>query len=306
MKSWKRSWSKVLVPLLILCHGCRAENQDVSASTSSTNKTKPFESAGKQPDAKKKKTESEPESNKKKNPENENENENENKTAAIEEKATMVDVLELVSDSEVFGKTKIYCNHEYAYVDNGIIQGVHKPPWDKVYFINRENQSLFVWDTKKPYPFTRVLQTDLMEHKVNKIKGKTKYMGYDSLVIEGYKNHPLPILRITVTQKFEIPASLTIGYSQNFFYPPQMGFPLLVEYRESLQADSKWTKVYEIKSLRKTQIERSKFDVPAFKKAEDITRFTFMGPPGDDSNTIEDLFEYHFDRKKTRSGGSKN
>ncbi|MBI1270850.1 hypothetical protein GC174_10490 [bacterium] len=298
MKSWKQSWSKVLILILILCHGCRAENQNVPASTSSPNKTKPVESAAKQPHSEKKKTE--PESKINKN------HENESKTAALEEKATMVDVLELVSDSEVFGKTKIYCNHEYAYVDNGIIQGVHKPPWDKVYFINRENQSLFVWDTKKPYPFTGVLQTDLMEHKVNKIKGKTRYMGYDSLVIEGYKNHPLPILRITVTQKFKIPASLTIGYSQNFFYPPQLGFPLLVEYRESLQADSKWMKVYEIKSLKRTQIESSKFIVPAYKKAEDITRFTFMGPPGDNSNTIEDLFEYHFDRKKTRSGSSKN
>lgn len=218
----------------------------------------------------------------------------------------MVDVLELVSDSEVFGKTKIYCNREYAYVDNGIVQGVHKPPWDKVYFINKENRSIFVWDTKKPYPFTRVLQTDLMQHNVNKIKGKTKYMGYDSLLVEGYKNHPLPILRITVTREFETPPSLMVGYSQNFQYPPSLGYPLLVEYRQNLRRDSEWIKVYEIKSLKRTKIEKSKFEVPAFKNAEDITRFTFMGPPGEDRNSIEDLFEYHFDRKKSKAGSSKH
>ena len=294
MKSWKQSWSKVFILILVLCHGCRAEHQDLPASTSSAtsatsaNSTKPVESAGKktkEPDLK---------------PENHPE------PAAKEEKATMEDVLELVSDSEVFGKTKIYCNREYAYVDNGIVQGVHKPPWDKVYFINKENRSIFVWDTKKPYPFTRVLQTDLMQHNVNKIKGKTKYMGYDSLLVEGYKNHPLPILRITVTREFETPPSLMVGYSQNFQYPPSLGYPLLVEYRQNLRRDSEWIKVYEIKSLKRTKIEKSKFEVPAFKNAEDITRFTFMGPPGEDRNSIEDLFEYHFDRKKSKAGSSKH
>ncbi|MCA9818095.1 MAG: hypothetical protein KC652_23485 [Cyanobacteria bacterium HKST-UBA01] len=309
MKSWKQSWSKVFILILVLCHGCRAEHPDLPASTASTsstasaNRTKPDESAGKQADGKKTKA---PDSKPQAKPVSESESEPLKEPAAKNEKATMVDVLELVSDSEVFGKTKIYCNREYAYVDNGIVQGVHKPPWDKVYFINKENRSIFVWDTKKPYPFTRVLQTDLMQHNVNKIKGKTKYMGYDSLLVEGYKNHPLPILRITVTREFETPPSLMVGYSQNFQYPPSLGYPLLVEYRQNLRRDSEWIKVYEIKSLKRTKIEKSKFEVPAFKNAEDITRFTFMGPPGEDRNSIEDLFEYHFDRKKSKAGSSKH
>ncbi len=209
-----------------------------------------------------------------------------------------IKALEITASSESFGKTKIIFNKDYAFVDNGVVQSIHKPPHDKVYFLSKESGTCLIWGTDTPYPFSNLFNYDrLLLSRTIKPAGKTRLNGYECQILEGFMRQEFPVMRYTLTSKIEAPPSLVKSYAINFFYDAKYGYPLKVEYRKQLTKSSDWGLALETLRLRETEVDMSLFKVPPYKVVKGVTEFTLFTPG---SNDIEDLFEYHFDKKKKK------
>ena len=207
----------------------------------------------------------------------------------------LVPGMEIITDSVAFGKTKIKLADGYAYVDNGVVQSIHRPPYKKVYFLSQENQTYLLWNTDEPYPFSGVLGGTLIKHKKLKKIGETKMFGYNCAVYEGFQKSIDSLNRFTFTREIKLPDSLIKGYSSVFYFPEELGAPFKIEARPIRRTTKVWDTILEVISLKKAEIDESLFAVPPYKETKDLTSFTFFTPG---SQNIEELFEYHFKKKK--------
>ena len=205
----------------------------------------------------------------------------------------LLPALEIVSDSNSFGKTKIVISKGRAYVNTGVVQGIHKPPYEKVFFLSHENKSCFIWDVKTPYPFDHFTKQPVAIRRPFVKVGEENLFGFKCEVYQDYKDPKKASLKYIFSKELDAPRSLFVGYSSSFGQPASFGMPVLLKARYR----GGWIKLYEITSVNKIKIDESIFDVPNYKEVKDLVNFAFFTPGSED---IENLFEYHFDSKKKK------
>lgn len=210
-------------------------------------------------------------------------------------KGKLVSGLVLITESVSFGKTKISLANGCAYVDNGVVQVIHRPPYDKCYFLSHENKTYFLWKTVQPYPFVNILPVPFIMHKQLQKVGESKMHGYKCEIYEGIQKRIKALNRYTFAPQLKGPPSLVKGYSASFYYPERYGMPMKIEARPIASTNKKWDVLLEVKSVKKAEIDDGIFVVPPYKVTKDMTSFAFFTPGNEN---IEELFEYHFDKKK--------
>ncbi|MBZ0186507.1 MAG: hypothetical protein K8F91_09690 [Candidatus Obscuribacterales bacterium] len=216
------------------------------------------------------------------------------KTTSVDNKEKSVTGYRILADQDRFGKIDVSVTGDYGIATTGVAVGIHKTPFDKVYFVSRENKSILIWDTKKPYPLKSVFGT-IKACQSYKRAGKTKYLGIDCDIIYGLTKTKAPVLKYTTTKSLPVPFSLKISQSQNLNCPMEYGYPLAVEYSQQLGGKIRWMPSFKTKKITKTTIPLSTFDVPTnYRKVKSVTELVFSSGGGLGKGDIEDLFEHHF------------
>ena len=198
--------------------------------------------------------------------------------------------IELLTESGSFGKTKILIAGGKSRTDNGIVQVIHQPPYDQVYFLNPESGTYYSWDTSQSYPFTSALPHKDLKCDRFKENGSKKHLGHECVELLAYRGRSeTPAARYLLTKEFKAPPSLALGYAFNYFYPPEYGIPMHITIRRGART---WESLLKVEKIEKKEFDSSLFEVPSgYKPVKDRAEFLIFTPGDDD---IEKMFEYHF------------
>lgn len=201
-----------------------------------------------------------------------------------------------------FGRWKAYFANGKAAVKPGVVSGLHSPPYKKVYFVNPENKTYMVWDTRKPYLMSNIYRSPVTRCSKFKFKGTKRIHGLNCRQVNGLDRLGNVRVRFYFTKALDAPISWRKGLSQTMSYPESFGVPMKIAVKQRIGSQLMWTVPYNVEKIEDTTFSANIFDLPPnYKKVDSITALVFSSDGNLDKSDIEDLFEHHFKDKKKAS-----
>lgn len=216
--------------------------------------------------------------------------------SALKNNEVLVDGYEIFATTISAGKVKIQYVEPFLVLSTGVMKSLHKPPYNKVYFLDVEGKQILLWyPAREPFPYKPFFMDLRPCRKFTKEKHEDCF-GLKTNLYLGYrgKEQKRAAVRIVSTPDLKLVPSYDFFRSVLFDGSKDRGFPILIQMRSGKHQKGKWITVYQTNSLTKKKFPRSTFDVPAdFKVAKDLGSFMVGDQIG-----VEDMFEYKFNRKK--------
>ena len=203
---------------------------------------------------------------------------------------------EMIFRSIDSGRLRYIFAGDRAMTNNGVVSGLHLPPYKEVVFVNKDTKNFLKWNpSTERYPFERLVgHLDLKCRRIEKV-GKGSVEGIECDIYHGFRTGKDPVVICYATKALSTPPSMLKANEFLLGWPAEFGHPLKIEVRS---LPNRWKAIYEVERVDRKVIPESMFEVPEdFKEVPDVTTFALSGGQEFSKKDMEDLFEYHFDGK---------